>query len=86
MDTASPTINAGSMENAPRIVLVRATPIELCQFMKFGGLAESGGEAKQFIGAGRVQLNGVVETRKRRQLTVGDRVTLNGKTLVVQVG
>ncbi len=69
----------------PRPVLVREVPIELCQFLKFGGLAESGGAAKHAIGGGLVSVNGAVETRKRKQLSAGDRVTLGGQTLVVQV-
>lgn len=76
------------MANAPtppRAVKVRQVPIELCQFIKFGGLSASGGEAKQLVAEGSVQLNGVVETRKRKQLAVGDRVTLNGETLVVEL-
>jgi len=70
----------------PRVVVVTATPIELCQFMKFGGLTESGGAAKQAVAEGRVLLNGVVETRKGRKLAPGDRVTFAGETIVVQVG
>ncbi len=76
---------ASSPDSAPRTILVRETPIELCQFLKFGGLASSGGEAKQVIGAGRVTLNGVVETQKRKKLVAGDRVAFDGTTLVVQV-
>ena len=71
---------------AARSVVVRETPIELCQFLKFGGLTESGGEAKQLISEGLVSLNGAVETRKRKKLEVGDQVTLRGQTLIVQVG
>ncbi|TSA33233.1 MAG: RNA-binding S4 domain-containing protein [Verrucomicrobiaceae bacterium] len=67
----------------PLPVLVREVPIELCQFIKFGGLAESGGEAKYLISEGLVQLNGTVETRKRRKLDAGDQVTVNGRTIVV---
>jgi ribosome-associated protein len=70
---------------APRPVLVREVPIELCQFVKFGGLAETGGGAKQAIAAGLVSLNGIVETRKGRKLVAGDQVSLGGQTLVVQV-
>jgi ribosome-associated protein len=70
----------------PRVVLVRETPIELCQFLKFGGLAGSGGEAKQFIAEGKVLVNGIEETRKRKKLMPGDTVNLDGQTLVVQVG
>lgn len=69
----------------PRSIKVREIPIELCQFIKFGGLAASGGEAKQLVAEGSVQLNGTVETRKRKKLAVGDRVTLNGQTLVVEL-
>jgi ribosome-associated protein len=69
-----------------RIVLVREVPIELCAFIKFAGLAGSGGEAKQMVADGRVLLNGAVETRKRKQLAAGDRVTVGGETLVVSVG
>lgn len=71
--------------STPRPVTVREIPIELCQFIKFGGLTESGGEAKVLIGAGQVQLNGVVETQKRKKLVAGDRVTVNGHTIIVQV-
>jgi ribosome-associated protein len=70
----------------PRAVVVRAVPIELCQFLKFGGLTGTGGEAKQVISQGLVLLNGIVETRKRKKLLAGDRVTCDGQTLVVQVG
>ncbi|MEY2879178.1 MAG: hypothetical protein RLZZ15_1558 [Verrucomicrobiota bacterium] len=66
-----------------RSVPVREVPIELCQFIKFGGLADSGGAAKQLVAEGSVTLNGVVETRKRKQLALGDRVTLGGETIVV---
>ena len=71
---------------AEEAVMVRETPIELCQFMKFAGLAESGGAAKQLVAEGSVLLNGTVETRKRKQLVAGDKVTIAGRTIVVRVG
>ncbi len=67
----------------PLPVVVREVPIELCQFLKFGGLTGTGGEAKQVIGQGLVTLNGVVETQKRKKLLAGDKVTYDGKTIVV---
>jgi ribosome-associated protein len=72
--------------SSPRKVVVREVPIELCQFIKFGGLTESGGEAKQLISEGAVLLNGVVETQKRKKLAVGDQVKANGHTIIVQLG
>lgn len=71
--------------SSPRKVVVREVPIELCQFIKFGGLTESGGEAKQLISEGLVLLNGTVETQKRKKLAVGDQVKVNGHTIIVQL-
>ena len=67
----------------PLPVVVREVPIELCQFLKFGGLTGTGGEAKQVISQGLVTLNGVVETQKRKKLLLGDKVAYDGKTIVV---
>ena len=72
--------------SSPRLVVVREVPIELCQFIKFSGLTESGGEAKQLISEGRVLLNGVVETQKRKKLAAGDKVNVDGHTIIVKVG
>lgn len=69
-----------------RVVTVRAEPIELCQLLKFAGLADNGGAAKAVIGEGRVLLNGVVETQKRKKIMGGDRVTFGDETIVVKVG
>ncbi len=74
-----------SSASAPRQVTVRAVPIELCQFLKFGGLADSGGAAKQAVAEGRVTVNGAPESRKRRQLAAGDAVTYEGRTIIVHL-
>jgi ribosome-associated protein len=70
-------------KDVSRPVVVPKMPIELCQFLKFAALAASGGEAKNAVGEGRVQVNGVLENRKRRKLALGDRVTFAGQTIVV---
>jgi ribosome-associated protein len=70
----------------PRQVTVREVPIELCQFIKFGGLAESGGAAKQLVAEGAVTVNGEKESRKRRKLAAGDKVTVEGQTIMVHLG
>jgi ribosome-associated protein len=79
--SAKPTASANF-----RDVLVREVPIELCQFIKFGGLSGSGGEAKQLIAEGSVRLNGTIEKQKRKKLVAGDQVTVAGQTIVVKVG
>jgi ribosome-associated protein len=68
---------------ANRPIIVRDVPIELSQFIKFAGLTDSGGDAKQAIVDGKVQVNGTVETRRGRKLQVGDTVTLAGQSIVV---
>jgi ribosome-associated protein len=58
---------------------IGAEGINLTQILKLALLAESGGQAKQLIADGLVKVNGVVETRKRRQLTAGDVVSVEGQ-------
>jgi len=49
--------------------------IRLAQFLKWKGIAESGGEAKTLIQEGLVMVNDEIETRRGRQLRNGDSVT-----------
>jgi ribosome-associated protein len=46
-------------------------PIRLGQFLKFTGIADTGGEAREWIQAGRVTVDSQVETRRGRQLADG---------------
>ena len=58
--------------------------LRLDQFLKFMGIAPTGGQAKIRIQAGEVQVNGSVETRRGRGLRPGDRVEVDGRTWVVE--
>ncbi len=64
-----------------RDVELTRVPIELYKVLKFEGLADSGAEAKAVIAEGRVLLNGVVETRKRKQVFGNDIIELQGQKL-----
>ena len=57
--------------------------MKLDQFLKWQGLAATGGEAKQRIQRGDVQVNGMIETRRGRQLALGDAVAIDGRELLV---
>jgi ribosome-associated protein len=59
--------------------------IKLDSFMKWQNLIETGGQAKIVIQNGEVKVNGKNETRRGRKLIDGDKVTYNGKTIVVQL-
>lgn len=50
--------------------------IKLGQFLKLANLVESGSEAKQLLAGGVVRVNDEVETRRARQLQVGDVVKI----------
>ncbi len=75
-----------SDESSLQEISIRGDFIELAQLLKFGGLAETGGEAKQLIGAGQVTLNGVVETQRGKKVVPGDRVSYEDRTLLVRRG
>ena len=51
--------------------------IKLESLLKFEGLAETGGEAKERIQAGEVKVNGEVCTMRGKKLRPGDKVTLD---------
>lgn len=57
-------------------VSIRDSEIKLGQFIKLANLVETGGEAKEAIAAGVVQVNGEVDTRRGKTLRPGDEVTL----------
>ena len=48
--------------------------VELFKILKFEGLVDSGGNAKQAIAEGRVSVNGEIETRKRKKIKAGDQI------------
>ena len=53
-------------------------PINLTQVLKRVGWVMHGGEAKALISDGMVRVNGVVEYRKRRKMSAGDIVEMEG--------
>ncbi len=55
----------------------------LDRFLKYEGLAETGGMAKRLVEDGLVRVNGEPESRKRRQLAPGDVVEVDGERRVV---
>lgn len=58
-------------------VSVDRLPIRLEQFLKLAQAVESGGQAKHLIQGGQVMVNGVTETRRGRQLQMGDTVSID---------
>lgn len=50
--------------------------ITLDSFLKWAGVADTGGHAKILIATGQVQVNGEVETRRGRKLRPDDRIVV----------
>ncbi|MDZ8223180.1 RNA-binding S4 domain-containing protein [Nostoc sp. ChiVER01] len=64
---------------------IRDNTIKLNQYLKLMGIVPSGGQAKLMIQGGDVQVNGMLETRRGRRLVPGDKVTIAGNTLEVNL-
>ncbi len=58
-------------------VILDKEPVELYKILKFEGIAENGGQAKAVIANGEVQVNGEVETQKRKKIVSGDIIEFN---------
>ena len=64
-------------------VPIRDESIRLGQFLKLANLVDVGSEAKLVLAEGVVSVNGEIETRRGRQLHVGDVVEVGGLTSIV---
>ncbi|EJD6042532.1 ribosome-associated protein YbcJ [Providencia rettgeri] len=58
--------------------------VELCDLLKIQGWAESGAMAKAMIADGLVQVDGLVETRKRCKILAGKTVSMDSETVRVE--
>lgn len=60
--------------------------IKLDALLKFAGLCETGGEAKELIQGGQVKVNGEICTMRGKKCHAGDTVELYGRTVQVAEG
>ena len=66
-----------------RQVKINTEYIKLEALLKYEGLAETGGDAKERIQAGEVTVNGETCTMRGKKLRPGDRAALDGVELEV---
>ncbi len=64
------------MDKKIQEVKINRLPIELCQFLKFQNIVQSGGEVKMLIVEGFVLVNGVIEMRKGKKLQLNDMIEI----------
>ncbi|GAA1230930.1 ribosome-associated protein [Microbacterium phyllosphaerae] len=72
--------NSGPIDD----VSIGGEMIRLGQFLKYSGLLDSGGDAKEVVIDGFVKVNDEVDRRRGRQLHDGDLVTFEGRTVRVR--
>ena len=59
-------------------ILIHTEFIKLDALLKYAGLCETGGEAKELVQNGAVKVNGEVCTMRGKKLRPGDRVSFQG--------
>lgn len=69
-------IKVKAAEHQKETVKINTDFIKLDAFLKFKGIAETGGQAKQFIQDGIVKVNNEICTARGRKIKKGDTVTV----------
>ena len=67
-----------------RFFPIRTEWIRLDQFLKYCGLAETGGHAKEIVAEGAVSVNGEVCTARGKKLYPGDTAEFRGVLMTVR--
>ena len=67
----------------PRDVEIRGESIRLGQFLKLADAVDNGAEVRPLLMRGSVLVNAETETRRGRQLGIGDVVSLGGDSFRV---
>lgn len=68
-------IKVKTAEYQKETVKINTEFIQLQSFLKFKGIAETGGQAKEFIQDGIIRVNGEVCTARGKKIRNGDVVT-----------
>jgi ribosome-associated protein len=63
----------------------REHSLTLGDALKLAGVAATGGQAKLLIQSGRVEVNGQIETRRKRRVGPGDVIGVGGEEFEIGV-
>lgn len=72
------------MEIIKETITITTDFIKLDSFLKFAGVAETGGHGKEIVAEGVVSVNGEVCTMRGKKLKDGDIVTVDNYILEVK--
>lgn len=64
-------------------ITIRTEHIALGQFLKYAGIAQTGGDARAMLEDEEVQVNSQTETRRGRKLYAGDTVVVRGEAFLL---
>ena len=64
-------------------ILIHTEFIKLDALLKYAGLCETGGEAKELVQGGAVKVNGEVCTMRGKKCRAGDVIELDGQVLLL---
>lgn len=67
-------------------IFIHTDFIKLDALLKYSGLCETGGEAKELVQAGSVKLNGEICTQRGKKCVAGDVVELDGQSVEIGRG
>ena len=68
------------------LIRIHTEFIKLDALLKFAGLCETGGEAKELIQGGAGAVNGEVGTMRGKKCRPGDEITRDGRTVKIAEG
>ena len=72
-----------NMPAAPEVLEISTEYIKLESALKFAGVCMTGGEAKELVAAGKVEVNGEVCLARGKKLRDGDVFSAGGKKYAV---
>ncbi len=67
-------------------IIIHTPFIKLDALLKFAGLAETGGMAKEIVQQGQVLYNGEVCTMRGKKCVPGDVISFGGQSITVAIG
>ena len=67
-------------------VIIHTPFIKLDALLKYAGLCETGGEAKERVQAGEVKVNGAVCTMRGKKCVPGDTIEVDGRAVQIAEG
>ena len=77
-------IKVKQAEHNKEVVKINTDFIQLQSFLKFKGICETGGQAKEFIQDGIIRVNGEICTARGKKLRNGDFVSAFGTDYYIE--